>query len=120
MTFVLVLAIRPPRLVMICNGAIAGQMVLALSALFVWATLPPDESAYGGRDCPDLGGVGGDAFGVIAYSSLAVGAVAPASAVLSVHARAARPGRIVAGLAASGLSYPIWFALFVAAFCSLS
>jgi hypothetical protein len=91
MTFVLVLAIRPPRLVMICNGAIAGQMVLALSALFVWATLPPDESAYGGRDCPDLGGVGGDAFGVIAYSSLAVGAVAPASAVLSVHARARGP-----------------------------
>jgi hypothetical protein len=108
--------VSTPWLIRINNWAIVGQIGIVLTSWLLLATLPGELD--GG--CRDFETAQGQLLSVVAFSSIAVGGVALASAVLGVHERAARPTRILAGLATSALYLAIWIPLLVAALCGLS
>jgi hypothetical protein len=114
--------VNAPWLVRICNWAIAAQVGLVLTAWLLLAVIPGEQNwrAPSGVTCPDFDTVTGELLGVVAYSSFGVGAVALASAFLAVRRRAARPGRLLAGLGASGVYLLIWIPLVFASLCGLS
>jgi hypothetical protein len=111
-----------PWLVRISKVAIAVPSGLTLSALLLLATLPRRQNSGGGPDdtCPDFDTVQGVVLGVVAFTSIAVGAVALASSLLSVARRVPEPGRGLTAIAAVALTLTIWIPLVIAAFCGFN
>jgi hypothetical protein len=109
-------------LVRISTGAIVIQVGLTLTSWLLLTTAPQETNWSGpvGATCPDLDGSYGFLLGAAAFSSLAVGAVAAASSIVSVHRRAARAEQVIAGLGASALSFAIFFPLLAAALCGFN
>ncbi len=113
--------VRAPWLIRISNWSIGAQIGLVLTSWLLLATIPGERwTASSEVACPDFESAQGELLFLVAYSSIAVGGVALASAVLGVYRRAARPGRALAGLATSALYLAIWIPFFLAAFCGLS
>ena len=102
--------------VRVSNVAIGAQVAAALVAFTLPKTMPTDRT-YEGDICPDLDSGQGYAMVVIAFGSIAVGAVALASSFIAVRRRAARPSRLLAGVAAALLTPAILLRLVVVALC---
>ena len=77
----------------------------------------PTDRIYEGDICPDLDSGQGHAMVVVAFGSIAVGAVALASSFIAVRRGAARPSRLLAGVAAALLTPAILLRLVVVALC---
>lgn len=109
-------------LVQISNSSITLQIGLVLTSWLLLATLPGKQNSRAtfGDTCPDFDNFHGSLLEVVAFSSFAVGGIALASAVFSVHNRLAAPGRVLAGLATSALYLAIWVPLVFASLCGLS
>jgi hypothetical protein len=114
--------VRPDWVVRISTGSMVTQVGLVLISWLLLATLPGRTNWSGavGDTCPNLDAPQGIAVIVIAFATLAVGGIAAGSSTVSVLRRAAKPGRVAAGLGADGLTVAVWVPIVATALCGMN